>query len=174
MNTRRIMEKARMLDNLFGWETLAASCLTILGIIVTAAIYEWIGNPKILWLVVACLIGLEIYFTHTIIAFLEHRNLKTSAATTSPFITATSETTEPAVSRDNPGRIFEVLQGGLGTWPTAFKFTEYEFRKAYPRPTIPGVASALSLDDHYAEVLDGLLKSSHIREVSPNLSAQEA
>lgn len=65
------------------------------------------------------------------------------------------------ISRDNPGRTFEVVGtevNHFGDWKGGDRFTEYEFRKRNEaRPT------HISADDYFADILDGHLKSNRIR-----------
>jgi len=73
MNAGRVSEKPRMYGDLISWQTAVGAVIAILGIIFSAAIYEWIRNPNIIWLIVACFIVLELYGTKVLIDYLKQR-----------------------------------------------------------------------------------------------------
>lgn len=98
-----------MFQGLFTWENLGAACVAILGVMGTAAIYQWIGHPKIIWIAVACLIGLEIYFAHQFISFLEGgQSEKATSPTSQPSATSPSDSagrpSAPSPSANLPTR----------------------------------------------------------------------
>ena len=38
------------------------------------------------------------------------------------------------LSKDNYGRVFEVIKGSMGPWSQGHKFSEFEFRRIHPAP----------------------------------------
>jgi hypothetical protein len=63
------------------------------------------------------------------------------------------------ISRDNPGRSFEVLCQQLGNRTRGQTFTDYEFRKANPALPPNAVNDPLAADDYYEDMLQGNLNS---------------
>jgi hypothetical protein len=84
-----------------------------------------------------------------------------------PIPPAKRQTATPGISRNNPGRTFQVAKGQFGNWPQGANFTEYEFRRLHPAPAPrPGADPITALNDYYDEVLDPHLASGVIRIAS--------
>jgi hypothetical protein len=164
MRRATALRTAGMFNDYMTWACLLGAGIGILIILFSAFVYEHIRNPNILWVGLIGVVCVEICATKTIIDRLQ---APLPADPTQPTTQPTTQTTRPAISRDNPGRTFEVMQGRFAGRAVGSRFTEYDFRMQFPRPTIPGATSSLSLDDHYEEVLHLPQSSGQIRVVPP-------
>lgn len=78
-----------------------------------------------------------------------------TTAPSSSSSSSASVTPQPTsqISRDNPGRSFEVLCHHLGSWNQGQIITEYDFRKANPALPPHAIGNRVAADDYYEEIL---------------------
>lgn len=108
LNTRGVLEKPRMFDDLLTWQSVLSASLGLVVLILGALIYQHIGSPKIMWFVFIAIVGIEACVTKVAIDCLERRRSpsipanatpQSPAATTAPIPPASTTPSTQAANR---------------------------------------------------------------------------
>jgi hypothetical protein len=87
-----------MFNGLINWEVLLGVAVTIVTVMASAAVYQWISHPKIIWLAVLALICVELYLAHLLVAYLEQKKSALTPAPTAPAINSSGTPAERPVA----------------------------------------------------------------------------